>query len=135
MAGAEALLERYPGVFTILSVAPGLNGFISDLLDIRLLPKDRHMVLTTPSAGGRQGGNDRPLATGALDDDTFRAPLVDLAELHVLYLLAPPLRSITFTAQLPLSPPKVSDARQLCYYYSCAPYLLLCPLSKRTNGD
>lgn len=84
MARVEALLERYPGVFTIPSVAPGVNDFISYLLDIRLFPEDRRVVLTTPAAGGLRGGDDPTLATVALDDDAFRAPLVDLAELHVV---------------------------------------------------
>ena len=134
MAGAEALLERFPGIFRIPSAAPGMDGFISHLLDIRLFPQDRRMVLTTPSAGNLRGGGDPPLAIVTLDD-TLRAPLLDLAELYGVNLVAPPLRSIMFTTQLPLSPPKGSDARQLCYYCSYVPYLLLCPLSKRTNGN
>ena len=75
---SQALLERYPGVFTLPRVAPGVNGFISYLLDIRLFQKDRRLVLTTPSAGSLRGGSDPPLAT------------VTLAELHVVNLVAPP---------------------------------------------
>ena len=48
------------------------------------------MVLTTPAAGGLRGGDHPTLATVALDDDAFRAPLVDLAELHVVNLVASP---------------------------------------------
>ena len=48
------------------------------------------MVLTTPAAGGRRGSDDPPLAAVAFDDDTFWAPLIDLAELHVVNLVASP---------------------------------------------
>src|SRR5215210_4435565 len=88
--GAEALSVQYPDVFAIPGVTPGVNGFIPHPLNIRLFPKDRRVVLTTLAAGGRRRSDEPPLATVVLDDDAFRAPLVDLAELHVLNLVAPP---------------------------------------------
>ena len=104
---SQALLERYSGIFTIPNVAPGVNGFISYLLDIRLFPKDRRLVLTTPSTGSPRGGGDPPLATLALDDDTLLAPLLDLAELHVVNLVAPRTTLDHVYHQLPLSPRRI----------------------------
>jgi hypothetical protein len=110
---SQALLERYSGIFTIPNVAPGVNGFISYLLDIRLFPKDRRLVLTTPSAGSPRGGGDPPLATLALDDDTLLAPLLDLAELHVVNLVAPRTTLDHVYHQLPLSPQRVRRSAAL----------------------
>jgi hypothetical protein len=72
----------------VLGIAPGVNNFVSRPLGSRLFSKDDGEVYFAPAAScGGGGGKACSLAAPALDDDAFRAPPVDPAELHLLDLI------------------------------------------------
>src|SRR5215204_3956666 len=73
----------------VLRVAPGAEGFVSRPMSARSLPRAPRVVLrAAPPAGGRGGGEGRLLAALALDEDALRTPHVDLAERHLLDVVA-----------------------------------------------
>jgi hypothetical protein len=91
-------LKGQTGPLRGMPVAPGVLGLISPRLPVRQrLPNGGRVVSATLAAHSRRAGEVQPLPAGALDHYALRAPLVDSAELYLLNVVVPPMRSITCT--------------------------------------
>src|ERR687885_690357 len=88
----DAPSTRYPGIFTVSKVAPGVEDFVAQLLVAHhlFLFLDHGCVIRPATVtDGYAAGEGQPLTTVALDDDAPGAPSVDPAELHLLNLVVP----------------------------------------------
>src|ERR671932_1083871 len=86
----DAPSTRYPGIFTVSKVAPGVEDFVPQLLVAHHLFLDHGCVIRPATVtDGYAAGEGQPLTTVALDDDAPGAPSVDPAELHLLNLVVP----------------------------------------------
>jgi hypothetical protein len=83
----EAVLERYPGVFAILGIAPGVQCFILRLPGDRLASEDGGVVRSARLTGSRETTEELPLA--AITGYYYRlgGPPVDRAKIDVLNLV------------------------------------------------
>jgi len=125
----KILSVRYPGVLSILDVAPGMDCLILQRPGRELPVKNRRVVCPAP-AGRLRGGEGHPLATPALNYDASGTPPVDPPKLHILDLVTPFDAQNYLRHQLPLFPPNtrlfplpnVSGCEYSCYYCNYAPY-------------
>ena len=83
----EAILERYPGVFAILGIAPGVQRFILRLPGDRFASEDGGVVRSAPLTGSRETTEELPFA--AITGYYYRlgGPPVDRAKIDVLSLV------------------------------------------------
>ena len=85
----EAVLERYPGVFTILCIAPGVHRIILRLPGDRLTSEDGGVVRSAPLTSSRETTEGLPLAAITGYYHRLGGPPVDRAKLDVLSLVVP----------------------------------------------
>jgi hypothetical protein len=84
----KSLLKRYSSILGVVQVMPGVGRLVLRPLGGQLFPDNGGVISFTIAGGFGSGKAQRTTAT-APDYHTLWKPPVDLAELHVLDLIAP----------------------------------------------